>query len=74
MKVKAKIYITQRDNDEYFKQKLSTYRNGYCWIERTVTLEQDPSGVYFDGEWGYITVGDEKVYVCSGDGNKFEIA
>jgi hypothetical protein len=74
MKVKAKIYITQRDNDEYFKQKLSTYRNGFCWIKRTVTLEKDPSGVYFDGEWGYITVGGERVYVCGNGGNKFEIA
>jgi len=25
----AKIYVTQRDNDEYFAQKLPTFRNGF---------------------------------------------
>lgn len=73
MKVKAKIYITQRDNDKYFRQKLPTFRNGFCWIERMVTLEKDPSGVYFEGEWGYIMVGNKKVFVNAA-GDEFEIA
>lgn len=73
MKVKARIYITQRDNDKYFGQKLSTFRNGFCWIERMVTFEQDPSGVYPEGEWGYITVAGKRVYVNAA-GDEFEIA
>lgn len=73
MKVKAKIYITQRDNDKYFGQKLPTFRNGFCWIERMLTLEDDPSAVYFKGEWGYITVAGQKVYVNAA-GDEFEIA
>lgn len=68
----AKIYVTQRNNDEYFAQKLPTFRNGFCWIERKVTFTQDPSGVYFDGEYGYITVKGEKVFV-NASGNGFEI-
>lgn len=70
--MKAKIYCTQRDNDRYFNQKLPTFRNGFCYIERKVTFTPDPSGVYFEGEYGYITVGGEKVFVV-GDGEKFEI-
>ena len=70
--MKAKIFIRQKDNDKYFKQKLPTWRNGFCEIERNVTLEADPSNVYEEGEWGYITVNKQKVYVF-GEGNSFEI-
>lgn len=68
----AKIYVTQRDNDEYFAQKLPTFRNGFCWIERKITFTQDPSGVYFDGEYGYITVKGQQIFV-NASGNHFEI-
>ena len=70
--MKSKIYVTQRDNDRYFGQKLPTFRNGFCYIERVVTIEPDPSGAFDDGEWGYITVGKKKVYVF-GDEKSFEI-
>jgi hypothetical protein len=70
--MKAKIFIRQKDNDKYFKQKLPTWRNGFCEIVRKVTIESDPHGVWDDGNWGYITVGKQKVYVF-GDGNSFEI-
>lgn len=73
MKVKAKIYVTQKENDKYFAQKLPTFRNGFCYIERIVTLEKDPSEVYSEGEWGYITAGKQKIFVC-GSGTEFEIA
>lgn len=68
--MKAKIYITQRDNDRYFKQKLPTFRNGFCYIERNVTLEQDPNNCF--DQWGYITVNNTKVFV-HGDETGFEI-
>ena len=61
--MKAKVFIVQRDNDKYFKQKLPTWRNGFCEIERNVTLEKDPHDIYQDGEWGYITVYGRKIYV-----------
>jgi len=70
--MKAKIFIRQKDNDKYFKQKLPTWRNGFCEIVRNVTLEPDPSNVYEEGEWGYIVVNKQKVYVF-GDGDSFEI-
>jgi len=31
-----KIYISQIDNDNYFEQKLPTWRDGFCYISRTV--------------------------------------
>lgn len=61
--MKARIYITQRDNDKHFAQKLPTFRNGFCYIERNVTFEADPAGVYDADEHGYIKVGGKKVSV-----------
>jgi len=69
---KVLIHITQRDNDRHFAQKLSTLRNGFCKISRTVTFVADPHNVYGEDEYGYITVGGNKVFVC-GSGNSFEI-
>ena len=72
--MKAKIYITQRENDKYFNQKLPTWRHGFCEILRNVTPEKDPYDVYQDGEFGYITVYRRKVYVVrSGTEGSFEI-
>jgi hypothetical protein len=48
--MKSKIFIVQRDNDKYFKQKLPTWRNGFCEIVRNVTIEKDPHDIYQDGE------------------------
>jgi Tfp pilus assembly protein PilE len=67
-----KIYVTQKDNDKYFSQKLSTMRNGFTRITKKVTFEADPSEVYDDGEFGYITVGSQKIYV-NASGKEFEI-
>jgi hypothetical protein len=67
--MKSQIYITQRDNDRYFKQKLPTWRNGFCYIERKVTITPDPSDVYSEGEYGYITINKAKVIVV---GNHIE--
>jgi hypothetical protein len=63
--MKAKIYITQRSNDKYFAQKLPTFRNGFCYIERKVTFISDPDGVYDEGEYGYINVQGQKVIVIA---------
>lgn len=68
----SKIHITQRDNDRHFKQKLPTWRNGFCTIERKITFVPDPSNVYDDGEWGYIVANGQKVFVHS-SGDEFEI-
>ena len=70
--MKARIYITQRDNNRYFKQKLPTFRNGFCYIERKVTLGADPDEVYAAGEFGYITVNGIKIEVI-GNKKSFEI-
>jgi hypothetical protein len=69
----SKIYITQRNNDKYFNQKLPTLRNGFTYINRKITFVPDPNGVYDEGEWGYFVVNGQKVYVHSGDGDSFEI-
>ena len=72
--MKSKIFIVQRDNDKYFKQKLPTWRNGFCEIVRNVTIEKDPHDIYQDGEWGYITVYGRKIYVTrAGTEFAFEI-
>jgi hypothetical protein len=68
-----KIYVTQRDNDRYFSQKLSTFRNGFTRISKKVTFEADPSEVYDEGEFGYITIGSQKIYVNASGNNEFEI-
>ncbi len=72
--MKSKIVITQRENDRYFKQKLPTWRNGFCEIVRNVTIEKDPHNIYQDGEWGYITVYGREIYVTrNGTESAFEI-
>ena len=63
--MKAKIYITQRSNDKYFAQKLPTFRNGFCYIDRKVTFVADPDAVYDEGEYGYIKVQGQKVIVVA---------
>ena len=75
MKLKAKIYVTQRENDKFFGQKLNTYANGFCYISRTVTLAVDPHGVYTDdGEYGYIIVGGKNIPVIrTGHPGDYEI-
>jgi len=74
LQMKSKIFIVQRDNDKYFKQKLPTWRNGFCEIVRNVTIEKDPHDIYQDGEWGYITVYGRKIYVTrAGTEFAFEI-
>ena len=67
-----KIHVTQKENDRYFDQKLSTHRNGFTTISRKVTFEADPNEVYSEGEWGYIVVSGKKIWV-NGDGDTFEI-
>jgi len=63
--MKSKIYIIQQENDKYFKQKLPTWRNGYCEIVRSVTVEPDPDNIY--DNWGYITVYGQKLFVYAHD-------
>lgn len=67
-----KIYVSQKENDRYFDQKLSTSRNGFTYISKKVAFEADPHEVYSEGEWGYITVSGKKIYV-NGDRDTFEI-
>jgi hypothetical protein len=47
-------------------------RNGFTRISKKVTFEADPSEVYDEGEFGYITVGSQKIYV-NASGKEFEI-
>lgn len=59
--MKSKIFVIQRENDKYFKQKLPTWRNGYCEIMRNVTVEPDPHNVY--DNWGTIEAYGQKLFV-----------
>lgn len=68
-KVKATIHVTQRENNVYFNQKLPTWRNGFCKIERTVHLMDDPDNVYNSGEYGYINVNGKKIIVTGSQNN-----
>ena len=68
----SKIYVTQRENDRHFAQKLPTFRNGFCWIERKITFVSDPDGIYQEGEYGYITANGSKIIVIA-SGNDFEV-
>ena len=68
----AKIYVSQRENDRQFAQKLPTFRNGFCWIERKITFVSDPDGIYQEGEYGYITGNGSKIIVIA-SANDFEV-
>jgi hypothetical protein len=71
--IKAKIHVTQAENDEYFGQKLPTWRNGFCFIERTVTVSDDPIDMYAQGEYGTIRVGGRLVIVAGDPATGMEI-
>jgi len=58
-----RIYITQKDNDQHFKQRLPTWRDGFCEIERRVTFCTDPSGCYAANEYGTISAYGKRVIV-----------
>jgi hypothetical protein len=59
--MKSKIFINQNENNKYFKQKLPTWRNGYCEIMRNVTILPDPYNVY--DNWGTIEAYGQKLFV-----------
>lgn len=42
---KQKIYVDGFDNDRWFGQNLPTYRDGFCYITRTVHNIEDVNGV-----------------------------
>jgi len=63
--MKSKIFVIQRENDKYFKQKLPTWRNGFCEIMRSVTVEPDPHNVY--DCWGTIEAYGQKLFVYAND-------
>lgn len=46
------IHITHEENMKYFKGKLYTWRHGFCYIQRSVVLCEDPVG--FFEEYGVI--------------------
>jgi len=75
MKVKASIYVTQRQNDKLFGQKLCTFTWGFCRINRTVTIGVCPDGIYTDeGEYGHIVVNGQNVPVLRIKEGDWEIA
>jgi hypothetical protein len=63
--MKSKIFITYPDSYKYFKSKLPTWRNGYCEIMRSVTVEPDPNNVY--DNWGTIEAYGQKLSVYAHD-------
>ena len=63
--MKVRVYITQASNDRYFDQKLPTWRNNFCFIERKLYEFPDPDDTY--PVYGYIKVGDRKLVVAGLD-------
>jgi hypothetical protein len=70
--IKTDVYVTSLDNMKYFQGKLPTARNGFCFINRVVTLCADPHEVYADDKYGTIVVYGRKVIV-TGDINRMKI-
>lgn len=58
-----RIYITQADNDKYFKQRLATWRDGFCEIKRRVTFCPDPTGCHAANEYGTIAAYGKRIVV-----------
>lgn len=63
--MKVRVYITQASNDKFFDQKLPTWRNSFCFIERKLYALPDPDDLY--PVYGYIKVGDKKLIVSGLD-------
>lgn len=70
--MKKKIYITSKDNDQ-FGQKLPTFRDGFCYIERNVKIIDDPDGIYDKGEYGTVKICGKTAIVVGLNGASFEI-
>ena len=62
-KIKGKIYVTQFDNDDYFNQKLPTWRNNFTIITRSIV---DIHTDEFGGIVGVIKVKGRKLVVAGG--------
>jgi hypothetical protein len=58
-----RIYITQADNDKHLKQRLPTWRDGFCEIKRRVTFCPDPAGYHAANEYGTISAYGKRVVV-----------
>lgn len=48
MLVKRKFYVTHQENQKYWNGKLSTWRNGFCWITRSGKPYADPDEIHDD--------------------------
>lgn len=70
--MKKKIYITSKDNDQ-FGQKLPTFRDGFCYIERNIKICDDPQGVWDKGEYGTVKICGKTAIVVGLWGEDFEI-
>lgn len=66
----AKIFVTQKDNDRFFNQKLHTYRNGFCYINRKVTMSKDPYEIW--DFYGTVKTPNGNKIVYSNDGVNWE--
>jgi hypothetical protein len=58
-----RIYISQADNDKHFKQRLATWRDGFCEIKRRVTFCEDPAGDRAANEYGTISAYGKRIVV-----------
>jgi hypothetical protein len=70
--MKKQIFITSKDNDQ-FGQKLPTFRNNFCYIERDVKIIDDPDGIYDKGEYGTAKICGKTCIVVGLLGEDFEI-
>jgi hypothetical protein len=44
--IKRRIYVSHKENMRYWGGKLPTWRNAFCYIERSVTPVQDAAGIW----------------------------
>jgi len=44
--IKRRIYVSHEENMRYWGGKLPTWRNAFCYIERSVTPVQDAAGIW----------------------------
>ena len=64
--VRGRVYVGWLDNTRHFDRKLPTSRDGFCHIERSVTIEKAPHGTdsfWSEGLYGFIKANGKKVRV-----------
>ena len=71
-RARGTIYVTQKDNDELFDQKLPTWSRGFTEITRSITLTPHPDPDSGFDWYGFFKVRGKKIPVESMDGKEWQ--